>query len=162
MSRAKNVEKDVRRFLKARSLVRIHVTWLPCSQSTHDLPQSPEYFSPTKQARDAQPTLRDVVNIFKHILHTVRTFPSYITRLQRVVQIIFIQRGLYKRETSKCSDCAHDCANFFILRHTQKHTNCHLGVQISLTCVDRDHSEQYHVVVCLPCTCSSSSCGVIL
>ena len=55
----------------------IHETRLLCSQSMHDLPQSPEYCSPTKHARDAQPTHRDVVNVVLLFLHTVRTFPSY-------------------------------------------------------------------------------------
>ena len=61
MSRTEYVENDVRRFLKGRAHFRIHETRLLCSQSMHDLPQSPEYCSPTKQARDAQPTHRDVV-----------------------------------------------------------------------------------------------------
>ena len=76
MSRTKYVENDVRRFLKAKSHVRIHETRLLCSQSIHDLPQSPECCSPTKQARDAQPTHCDEVNVVLLFLHTINTFPS--------------------------------------------------------------------------------------
>ena len=85
MSRTKHVENDVRKFLKARSHVRIHETHLLYAQSMHDLQQSPEYCSPTKQARDAQPTHRDVVNVVLLFLHTINTFLpccSVVTRFQ--------------------------------------------------------------------------------
>ena len=68
LSRTEYVENDVRRFLKAKCHVRIHETRLLCSQSMHDLPQSPECCSPTKQARDAQPTHCDEVNVFFALL----------------------------------------------------------------------------------------------
>ena len=76
MSRTKHVENDVRRFLKAKSHVRIHETRLLCSLSMRDLPQIPEYCSPTKQARDAQPTHCDEVNVVLLFLHTINTLPS--------------------------------------------------------------------------------------